>query len=377
MIHHSDNTTEARKTSPVRVCFVIDRLRRAGTELHLLNLIKHLDHIQIAPYLCLLNGVDDEICQQLEPHGVTIVRLGVRRLTSLHAVRQAWRFRRFIKFHHIDVVNTYSLDSARFAAPIAKSAGCRVFGSRRDIGHWVNRRDRIIGRFYYHWFFDKVIANCEAARRSVIEQERVAAEKVLIIPNGINLARFKTISPWRPHSNGKPQKVGMVGNLRVVKGPDLFIKAAKFVIQECPDTCFEIAGGGDIDHYQRIIDANGLTARVKLLGSVADIRFFLSTLDVAVLPSRAEALSNALLEYMAAGRPIVATDVGGNKELIAHGKNGLLTPVEDPIALAKAVCDLLRNHAQAERLAFAAADDCGAFDWDCAAERYIKAFCES
>ncbi len=330
----------------VRVCFVIDRLSRAGTEMQLLLLLRHLDRRQVHPYLCLLDG-GSEASRELEPDDVPVLRLGVRRLISLHAARQAWRFRRFLKENRIDVVQAYFTDSTRFAAPIAKATGVRaVFGSRRNIGHWTTRRDRLLGRFYNWLFFDKVIANCDAVRQSVIDQESVDADDVVVIRNGLDLARFARIHPWASKPAGSPRKVGMVGNLREVKGPDLFIEAAKIVLAQQPNTWFEIAGGGNREPYQQLIDRLGLQNHVRLLGPVSDIPAFLETLDLAVLPSRAEGLSNALLEYMAAGRPIVATDVGGNAELVQHLSNGLIAEC-DPSAIASAIQRILVNPQQA------------------------------
>jgi glycosyltransferase involved in cell wall biosynthesis len=301
---------------PMRVCFVIDRLSRAGTENQLLLTLKQLDRSLIEPYLCLLDG-GDPASQELLPPDCQVLQLGVRRLVSAKAVSQAWRFWQFLRRERIDIVQTYFTDSTRFAAPIAKIAGVKsIFGSRRNIGHWMTPRDARIARFYNRFFIDKIIANSEAARQSAIEQEGIDPERVVVVPNSIDLERFKHIPPWQPKPAGVPRKVGMVGNLRPVKGPDLFIRAAHLVLQEHPDTQFEIAGDGDQAPYQQLIDELGLTHNVRLLGSVTDVPAFLATLDVAVLPSRAEGLSNALMEYMAAGRPIVATDVGGNGELL-------------------------------------------------------------
>jgi glycosyltransferase involved in cell wall biosynthesis len=249
-------------------------------------------------------------------------------------------------------VQTYFPDSTRFAAPIAKSAGVKqVIGSRRNIGHWMTKRDRWIARHYNRWFIDKIVANCEAARQAAIEQEHARPDQVVVEHNIIDLDRFRDIPPWTPKAPGEPRKVGMVGNLRHVKGPDLFIEAAKLVLEEFPDTKFEIAGGGDATPYQKLIDELGVSESVKLLGSIDDVPGFLATLDVAVLPSRAEGLSNALLEYMAAGRPIVATDVGANAELLGAYAEQICIPPEDSYQMAERICWLLRHPETAQTIA--------------------------
>ncbi len=339
--------------APVRVCFVINNLSRAGTESQLLLLIRHLDRTRVRPFLCLLDGTSDS-SRRLEPDDCPIVRLGVRRLLSLRGVKAARRFRRFLKENRIDTVVTYFPDSTRFAAPLAKSAGCTVFGTRRNVGHGLTRRDRLVARVWNRLFIDKIIANCQACKNAVVAQEAVNPEDVIVIPNAIDLSRFEHIPPWTPKPPGTPRKVGMVANLRPVKRPDLFIRAASLVLRDHPDTQFEIAGGGDVAAYQALIDELGLTQNVRLLGSIEHIPAFLSTLDVAVLTSEAEGLSNSLLEYMAAGRPIVATDVGGNSELIANGVEGILVPELDHSMIAQATLHLFTDQHVAECAAEAA-----------------------
>lgn len=335
----------------VRVCFVIDNLARAGTESQVVLLLRQLDRARFCPYLCLLDG-QDETSRELEPDDVPILRLGVRRLLSANAVRQAYRFWRFLRTERIDIVQTYFTDSMCFAAPVARAAGVRaVFGSRRNIGHWMTRQDRWICRVYNRLFIDKIVANCEAARQSAIEQERVKPQDVFVVPNSIDLDRFRHIAPWQPKAAAEPCKVGMVGNLREVKGVDLFIRAAGVVLEENPDIQFVIAGGGNPAPYQALIDELGIANQVRLLGETSDVPAFLATLDVAVLPSRAEGFSNALLEYMAAGRPVVATDVGGNAATLGPMARECCVPPGDHSLIADGISRLLDDESRAAKLA--------------------------
>lgn len=248
-------------------------------------------------------------------------------------------------------MQTYFVDSTRFAAPIAKSVGCTVFGARRNLGHAMNSVDRGIARLYHRHFIDKIIVNSEAVREAVIAQEHANPSDVIVIPNGIELQRFQSIETWQNMPEDAMKNVGMIANLREVKGVDLFIRAAEKIRQRHPNTLFQIVGTGKAATYQALINQLGLSAHVHLLGSLDAIPHFLDTLDVAVLPSRAEGLSNALLEYMASGRPIVATNVGGNPELIDHEQTGLLVDPEKVDALADGVTRLLENTLLAERLA--------------------------
>lgn len=339
---------------PIRVCFVIDGLARAGTESQLLLMLKQVDRSIIEPYLCLLKGENAD-SYELMPNNCQALSLGVHRLASGNAIRQAWQFWRFLRKNKIDVVQTYFTDSTRFAAPIAKAAGVKaVFGSRRNIGHWMTPTDARIARFYNRFFIDKIVANSEAARLSAIAQEGIAPERVVVVPNRIDLERFRHVPLWQPKPTGALRKVGMVGNLRPVKGPDLFIRAAQIVLTDHADIEFEIAGGGDPQPYRQLIDELGIADNVRLLGPVTDVPAFLATLDLAVLPSRAEGLSNALMEYMAAGRPIVATDVGGNGELLGELAGRCCSAAVDEKCLAAHIRRILSDDNLAATIAASA-----------------------
>src|SRR5207302_1155956 len=127
------------------------------------------------------------------------------------------------------------------------------------------------------------------------------------------------------------------------------------VAAQDPQVGFHIAGEGeDRDTLERQVRDLGLAGRVDLCGAVRDIPGFLASLDVAVLPSWSEAMSNALLEYMAAARPIVATAVGAAPQLIEPGKHGLLVPPGDAGLLAAAIRVLLEAPRQAATMAAAA-----------------------
>jgi glycosyltransferase involved in cell wall biosynthesis len=134
----------------------------------------------------------------------------------------------------------------------------------------------------------------------------------------------------------------------------VFLRAAAIVAARFPNTRFQIAGSGDEASARQLMRQGGIEDRCELRGTVRNVPEFLGELDLAVLASHSEGLSNALLEYMAAARPIVATAVGGNIELVEHGLHGLLVPPGDPAALAGAIMRLLANPAFAALLGAAA-----------------------
>lgn len=335
---------------PARVCFLIDELATAGTETQLLALLRHLDRSRVRPYLVLLRG-DSPLSRSLEPPDCPVLRLGVGSLRSPATALGAWRFLRFLWGERIDVVQAYFPDSSYFGVPVAWLAGVRHrLRTRNNIGHWLTRTHRALGRAL-NVLTTGTVANCAAARRALLEAERPRPGSVLVLENGVDLDRFLDIAP----PDDRARRVGAVANLRPVKGLDLLLAAAAELAPRFPAVSFHVAGGGEErGRLERQAATLGLAGRFHLPGPQMDIPVFLADLDVAVLPSRAEGMPNAVLEYMAAARPIVASAVGAVPEMIEDGRHGLLVPPGDPDALAAAVARLLTDRSLARRLGLAA-----------------------
>ncbi len=336
---------------PLNVCFVIDRLSQAGIELQLLLLLKWLDRSKIIPHLCLLDGTDEQT-RALEPDDCPIIRLGIRRLRHPKSVGAAWRLARFLRRHQIDVVHPLFPDSFYFGTLVAKMSGVPcVAGFCVSLNYWMTPRDRWFGRIVNR-LVDGTVANCAACRRAVVADYGAAEESVAIIPNGVDLSRF--VDGRHGSAVVEPvaeQRVGIVANLRPVKNIELFIRAAGRLASSHPNARFEIAGDGELrGNLQTLIESLGLCDRVTLLGSVPDIPTFLGQLNVAVLCSLTEGSPNAIMEYMAAGLPTVATDVGGNAEVVEEGVTGLVVPSNDEERLAGAIDRLLRDGELAAQL---------------------------
>jgi glycosyltransferase involved in cell wall biosynthesis len=338
---------------PVRVCYLIDELASAGTETQLLALIRHVDRRKVLPYLCILRG-DNPASQVLEPDDCPVLRLGVCALRNPATLARAWRFMRFLRRERIDVVQAYFPDSSYFGVPAAWLAGVpHRLRTRNNLGHWLTPVHRWLGRAL-NVLTTRTIANCEAARQALLAAEKPSPESVLVLENGVDLERFLDIPPLAEHAAAEP-RVGVVANLRPVKGLEDLVTAAARLRDHHPRAVFTVAGEGELrPALQQQAERDGLAGRFLLPGSVADVPGFLAGLDVAVLCSHAEGMSNALLEYMAAGRPIVATAVGAATELIADGTHGLLVPPGDAARLAEAIGRLLDDRHLARRLGEAA-----------------------
>jgi glycosyltransferase involved in cell wall biosynthesis len=337
---------------PVRVCFLIDELSRAGTETQLVALIRRLDRRRVQPYLGLLRGHRPE-SRALEPDCCPVLRLNVQSLCTPAGLRDAFRLAYFLRRHRIDVLQVYFRDSTYFGVLVGRLAGVPcIVRTRNSQGYYLTGLDRRLGRLCNR-LSDFVLANCGACRDAARSEEGAPRNSVVVLENGVDLARFAGVTTIRAFR--RPPRVGVLANLRPVKGLDVFVRAAAEVARAHPDVLFRVGGEGDQrPALERLAGELGLGRRLQLPGAVADVPAFLAGLDVGVLCSRSEGLSNAVLEYMAAGRPVVATAVGGTPELIEDGVHGLLVPPGDPAALADAVRRLLEDPVLAGRLAAAA-----------------------
>jgi glycosyltransferase involved in cell wall biosynthesis len=331
---------------------LIDSLSRAGTETQLTALVRNLDRDRVEPYLCLLRDEPDRP-HPLEPEDCPVIRLGVRSFGQPTLPTRLARFIRFLRCERIDVLQVYFTDSTYFGVMSGVLARVpHIVRTRNNLGYsltrWGRRLGRLCNRFVY-----RTIANCEACRQSLLADEGPDPESVIVLENGVDLSRFLEVQPVE-HRTGLRQ-VGMVGNLRSIKCPELLVRSAAKICRTHADATFAIAGEGDLrPNLEELIRKSGLSDRFRLPGATADVPGFLATLDVAVLCSRSEGMSNAVLEYMAAGRPIVATAVGGNVELVKHETTGLLVPPDDDEALSAAITRLLTNRRLAARLGAAA-----------------------
>jgi glycosyltransferase involved in cell wall biosynthesis len=199
---------------------------------------------------------------------------------------------------------------------------------------------------------DCVLVNADAIRETLISQgyrpdniavirNAIAPSKTVTIDQGCGIREELGLTPSAP-------VVMVLSRLNRMKGVQYFLDAASMVAAKLPETRFLIVGDGEI--RQELEDSAarlGLADRIVFTGFRTDIPRLLSEVNLSVLPSLSEGLSNTLLESMAAGVPVVATRVGGNPEIIEDGVSGLLVPPKDSAMLATAMITLLGNPALA------------------------------
>ena len=223
----------------------------------------------------------------------------------------------------------------------------------------------IHGKNYYHEKFRRRLAYRWVSRSAtmvvvsknlkqfIVEQVGVPPDRITVLYNGVD--RLPHCETWEVEECRKEigipqdhQVVGIVGNLYPVKGHRYLIEGIPSILRSCPNTSFVFAGRGKLESELREqVRRLGLDSRVHFIGLRQDIPRILAMLDVFVLPSLSEGLSMAILEAMMVGKPVVATHVGGNPELISDGDTGYLVPPCDSSALASRLIKLLTDKQQA------------------------------
>ncbi len=278
------------------------------------------------------------------------------KLTSFYdrnMVTQLRRFAAFLRRESIDVLHTHDFYTNVFGMTAGAIARVPVrVASRRETTGWRTEKQKIVERLAYR-LAHKIVANAEAVRDQLVK-EGVSSEKIVTVYNGLDMARIKPMPGLKRDeilaSFGLPcadelQFVTIVANLRhPVKDHPTFLRAAARVRAARPGARFIIAGEGELTASMRgLAKELGLERETFFIGRVERVAELLAVSDVCVLSSKAEGFSNSILEYMAAARPVVVTDVGGAREAAIDKESGFIVPPCDPPAMASRIVELLSH----------------------------------
>lgn len=331
-------------TTPIKILFCIDNLLRGGTELQLIGLIERLDPAKYTPYLLTIRPSDP----QLTPKNCHHLAWSVPKLFSVGGLRSLLQLVSWLRSEKIDVVQTFFQDSTLFAgtAAILAQTPARI-ACFRDLGFWYSKKQALLLKLIYKRMTG-FICNADIVRQHFIQLFQLPEHKLHVLRNGIQVDSLAFIDHGQACAT-----IGIVGNMtRQVKRTDLFIKAAAIVHQQYPDRQWHILGDGHLRaELEQLAISLGVHQQIHFAGRIDDVAGYLEKLDAGVICSDSEGLSNALLEYMFKGVAAVATNVGGNPELIDDGKTGLLVPPNDEQALANALLALIEDGSLKQRLA--------------------------
>jgi len=255
---------------------------------------------------------------------------------------------------------THLFASNVFGAPAARLAGAQVvIGSRRQAARLAAREIRSLRRFGNR-FMTHTVANCEAVRRFVVTDEGLAPEKVSVVYGGVDTELFASARAdedlfARLGLMPRVPVVASIARLSREKGLETLLDAFLEVRRRGRDCQLLLVGDGPLrNRLDERVRSLKMGDRIKFAGVREDVPAILALVDIFVLASFSEGLSNALMEASAAGRAIVATNVGGNPEIIEHGKTGILVKPADVGECADAIEKMLVRADLRERLGLSA-----------------------
>jgi glycosyltransferase involved in cell wall biosynthesis len=343
------------------VLHMIDSFQQGGTERLAIQLVRQLHEsgrcrVRLA---CLQN----EGPLRVEAAALGLGEIPEYALTSfydLNYLRQIRRLMRFMKDNQIDVVHTHDFYTNIFGMTAAFLAGVKVrITYKGETAGFRTPMQKRVERLAFR-LAHRIVANCEAVRSQLI-REGVPARKIVRHYNGLDLKRVQAKTAMsRDESLSRlnlpcepPRRfVTIVANLRhAVKDHPTFLRAAARVKSKITNAAFIIAGEGELMPQLRALTAElNLDTDVFFIGRCQKLAELLSISDVCALSSTAEGFSNSILEYMAAARPVVVTDVGGAREAVIDGETGYIVPAGNVEAMAARIIDLLSNSERAREM---------------------------
>ena len=336
----------------MEIVHVVENLDRGGLERTVVDLIaSQRDAGHECRVICLFKlGL---LARELLASGVRVDACGKRPGLDLRALRRA---RALIRQSPDAVIHTHNAMAHYYAvlASLGLPVKCRI-----NTRHGMGGRTRS-GR--QEWLYrqslrgtDYAVAVCEAARQRFAADGMRPRRALLSVPNGIRLERFRPADDVARQllvaELGLPtgsRIIGTVGRLQPVKDHALLLRAFAKVRVQVPEAALVIVGDGPLRAaLEAQAEQAGLSDAVRFMGDRHDVPRLLTGMEVFALTSTSEGYSVALLEACASSLPIVATDVGGNREIVRHGINGRLVPSGDTAAIATALIALLRGGEQA------------------------------
>jgi len=344
-------SAQDRQSRHLRIAFMIDMIEdeTGGTEHQILLILRNLDRSRFEPHL---------ICTRRSPwqkdpdDDFEVHTFPCPSFYQPGTYFNVAALARFLRRRQFDIVQMHFRDATIAGTIAARLAGVgAIVSTRRGTPYWHNALELSVLRTFNR-FAQAFLVNSNSLREKLQSEEHVPAEKIHVVYNGYE-AKFHDGFSGERDCECMAKDLGLakdsakiigVANLRRVKRIDLLVSAAALLQQQSVDSEFLVAGVGDEKKsLQAQIDSLGNPSAFHLLGYRPDIHRILPCCDIGVLCSDSEGLSNAIIEYMACGLPVVATAVGGNNELVQDGVNGFTVPAGDAGALAHAIRKLCED----------------------------------
>ncbi|HEX4137094.1 MAG TPA: glycosyltransferase [Bryobacteraceae bacterium] len=341
---------------PIPILLMSHSLGHGGGERQLALTALNIDRTRFEPHVGLSEGgfwVD-----RLRAKGVPFFFMGPRSLIGAAALRETGRLRAYIRQHNIRIVQSFDYTMNALGILAAQCLpGVMTIACHRCHMNLVPSRYRWLNQ-WAHRLSRGIVVNSEALRRHLIEDYSTPPGKIFTCYNGIDTDIFHPAPrAGMPGLESDSLVVGTVCVLRAEKNLGLLLEAFHAVAQDRPDIRLLITGSGPEEPELRALaERLNLGDKCVFLPSTPDVARTLPAIDIFVLPSLSEGLSNALMEAMACGCCVIASAVGGLPELVTDGTTGLLFPSRNKDALIERLSEVVDNTARRQALGVAAAE---------------------
>lgn len=339
----------------INIAHIVHSMNVAGAEKVVYDITTGLNGVFKFSVLC-LDSVGP-LGEELRQRGVQVKALGRNPGVDFSLIG---KLAREIRENTIDVIHAHQYTPYFYGVTAAMISGrCKVIFTEHG-RHYPDRRriKRVIFNQFLNLFTRSITGVSEFSKNSLVEYEVFPKDKIKVIYNGIQPEFFDLNIDVEAKKqelglNPKDKIIGIIARLEPVKDHAMLLRAFAQVVKEITQVKLLIVGDGklrvELEDLAKVLNINN---NVKFLGVRRDIPELLKIFDVFVLSSLSEATSVTLLEVMAAGVPIVATNVGGNPEIVLEGKTGLLVPRGDNKAMARALIKILNNPDKAKKMGF-------------------------
>ena len=338
---------------PIKVLYITTLMgNMGGAEKNIYDIACNIDKERFTPYVFCLKG--GELIEKLKSNGVHAEIIDLSKIFGFDSLKKAFRLIRFIRGQKINIVVTYHHDADIWGGIIAKLAGVPVvISSRRDMGYQLESKHiwayRILNRL-----FTKIVAVSEAVKNEVAKREWTSPKKIIIVYNGVQFNDNSINVDNNEINNIKKTLgidssnivVGTLGAFRPIKGQTFLVKAIAEVVKKYNNIVVLFVGSRDTDYFvevEQLVKRFKLEKHVRFVGHQEEAIKILSIFDIYICSSVSEGFSNAILEAMMAGKPVIASNSGGNSEVVVDNITGLLIPPCNPKAIANALEVLLMN----------------------------------
>jgi len=345
---------------PLRVLLVISNLEYGGSQRQVVELANNADPSALSVSICSLSDYVPLADFLMAPDS----QLHIIPKRNKFDITVVPRLARLIRRLGIEIVHSFLFDADIASRLAGRLTGAIVIGSERNTDYKLKPRQHLAYRMT-HDLVDRIVANSRAGARFNGGLLGYDDSMYRVVHNGVDTGRFS------PGDGGsvkaelgieKGEKVvGMFASFKSQKNHPLFFRAARIILEKIPETRYLLVGdmlyagmhGSDRYHAQmeKLADELGIRRRCIYLGNRTDVNRLYRACDVTVLPSLFEGTPNVLLESMACGVPVVATDISDNGYVVMNGETGYLVPVGDEAAMAESVLRILRDDDLREKMA--------------------------